>query len=119
MTSRRHLARLVSLVFTSLWLIACSDAPQDKIIGKWRASSASEGNVLEFYPDGTITFEEAVTGISINGEYAFLNDQKIKIELSGILALAGASIYTISFSDNRMMLEAQNRGGVVTYDKVE
>ena len=66
-----------------------------------------------------MTFEEAITGVSINGEYTFLNDEKIKIELGGILAIAGASIYTISFPDDRMTLESQNGGDVSTYDKIE
>ena len=118
-TSLRQIGRLLGLLLAGLWLAACSEPPQDEIVGKWRISDTADGNVLEFYKDGTVTFEEAITGVSINGEYTFLNDEKIKIERGGILAITGASIYTISFPDNRMTLESQNGGDVSTYDKIE
>lgn len=114
-----HVTRLMCVVLVSFWLVACSESPQEKIVGKWQAAGANDGNILEFYPDGTITFEEAITGISVNGEYTFLNDEKVKIEMSGILALAGSTIYTISFADGQMMLEGQNSAGISTYSRLE
>jgi len=114
-----RLTRLLGVIFVGLWLVACSESPQERIVGKWQAAGTTDGNVLEFYQDGTVTFNEAITGVGINGEYTFLNDQKVKIELSGILAIAGATIYTISFSDNQMSLVTQNGDEVSTYDKVD
>ena len=64
-------------------------------------------------------FEEAITGVSVDGEYSFLNVEKIKIELGGILAIAGAAIYGVSFADGRMTLEAHNGGDVTSYDEIE
>lgn len=115
----RRISHWLGLVFLGLWLTACSDSPEEKIVGKWQVADTTEGNVLEFYQDGTVTFEEAITGVSINGDYSFLNEEKVKIELGGILAIAGPAIYTISFSDDRMTLESQNGGDVTSYDKVE
>ena len=113
------LARWFGLAFAALWLVACSESPEEQIVGKWRVANSTDGNVLEFYQDGTVTFFESITGLSVNGEYAFLNDEKIKVELSGILAITGATIYTVVFSDDRMTLKPQNGGNVSTYDRLE
>ena len=113
------LANWIGLVFAALWLVACSESPQEKILGKWQVADTSDGNILEFYQDGTVSFVESITGVSINGEYAFLTDQKIKIELSGILAITGATIYAIAFSDAQMTLETQNGGSTSTYVRLD
>lgn len=117
-TIRRY-AQWLGVVFLGLWLVACSESPQEQIVGKWRVADTTDGNVLEFYKDGTVTMEEAITGVSVNGEYSFLNDEKLKIELGGILAITGAAIYTVSFANDRMTLESQNGGDVTAYQKVE
>ena len=115
---RRHVQWL-GMIFFSLWLVACSESPQEQIIGKWRVAETTDGNVLEFYKDGTVTMQEAITGVSVNGDYSFLNDEKLKIELGGILAIAGAGIYTVSFTDDRMSLKSQNADDFTAYQKVE
>lgn len=115
----RRVAQWLGMVFLGLWLVACSESPQEQIVGKWRVADTTDGNVLEFYKDGTVTMEEAITGVSVNGEYSFLNDEKLKIELGGILAITGAAIYQVSFTDDRMTLETQNGGDVTAYQKVE
>lgn len=121
MTLHRYRAARVflCLIFVGGWLAACSEKPEEKIIGRWHAADTAEGNVLEFFQGGTVSFLEGITGIAINGDYEFLNDDTIKIELGGILAIAGASIYKVSFSDDQLLLKTQNSDDVLTYERVE
>ena len=107
------------LLFVGGWLTACSEKPEEKIIGRWHAAETAEGNILEFFNGGTVSFQEAITGITINGDYEFLNDETLKIELGGTLAIAGASIYKVSFADDKLLLAAQNGDDVLTYVRVE
>ena len=113
------IGRWLGLGLLVIVLGACLEPPQEKIVGKWRIADTEDGNVLEFYKDGTVTFEEAITGVSVNGDYSFLNDEKIKVELGGILAITGAAIYVVSFADDQMTLEAQNGGDISTYNRIE
>ena len=121
MTLHRYRAARVflCLLFVGGWLAACSDKPEEKIVGRWHAVDTAEGNVLEFFQGGTVSFQEAITGIAINGDYEFLNEDRLKIELGGILAIAGASIYKVSFADDQLMLAAQNGDDVLTYERVK
>ncbi len=110
---------LLVLVLVGGWLAGCSESPQDQIVGRWQDAENANGSILEFFKGGTVSFQESITGIAINGDYEFLDDETMKIELGGILAIAGASLYKVSFDNGRLLLTAQNSDGVLAYNRID
>ena len=73
-------------------LAACGKSPKDAIVGTWYEAGGDES--MQFYKDGTITIEDS--GKSIAGNYTFLDDDTIRVELGGIGALAGPLVIGVA-----------------------
>lgn len=96
-----------SLILSLICLVlfaGCSTDQREAIIGKWDEIDGPE--IIEFFDDGTVIVSNGV--INFSGNYQFLDDNRIKIELGGIAALAGTLIGTVSFSDNVMTMTTPN-----------
>jgi hypothetical protein len=92
-------------------LVSCS--AKSSIVGKWQEIGGDE--TLEFFKDGTIS---AVSkGMTLGGKYSFVEDNRMKLELGGIGALAGPMIITVSISGGEMSL-TDPKGKVSRYKKI-
>jgi len=75
------------------------------LIGKWRSDKT--GEVIEFFKEGTV----AVTppspfNITITGSYRLLDDDTIRIDMPGLFALFGGSVYDFRVTDDVLTLTA-------------
>jgi len=58
-------------------LNACIQKKEAAINGKWQEVGGTE--TVEFFKDGTVTFVES--GMTMSGNYKFVDDERIRIEL--------------------------------------
>jgi len=100
----------IILIVAVLLISGCSAS--NKIIGRWEDT---DGIQYEFYRDGTITIDSY--GITVSGDYEFIDKETIKINLAGLWGLAGASVMEVDISGNQMTL---NEGGIaIILEKVD
>lgn len=90
------------ILLSLLHLTACSG--QKNIVGKWQDVQGTES--MEFFKDGTVTAKAG--GMSLGGKYSFVDDERIKIELGGMGALAGPTIAKVAISGNELTLTDEN-----------
>lgn len=57
---------------------------------------------MEFLKDGTVTVQSKDIGL-VTGNYTFLEDGRLKVELDGLYALAGAMIMEWSIQDDQLI----------------
>ena len=95
----KKMSVLLSLfaIISILSLTSCSQDPKQVIIGEWKGTS---GDVMEFFKDGTISITSR--GMVANGNYRFIDKDKIRFDLKGIFSLAGPVIAKVSFAGNKM-----------------
>jgi hypothetical protein len=87
-------------------------------VGKWKEESSDK--FIEFRADKTVTMGGKAIGVSLaaEGTYAFLEPNKLKIEFSGLAALAGPQIFIVSFpAPDRMTLQGQPGGKTASYTR--
>ena len=109
-TSTRLLCAFIALV-----LLATACSPQNAIIGKWESAGAGIVNTLEFFQDGTV---RSTTGtLIVTGTYKFVDDDTIRVDLSGLLGLIGSQLFDVSISGNTLTLESG--GTSITYNRVK
>lgn len=71
------------------------------ILGKWNIIGSRE--TIEFFEDGTIIIDSKKG--SLVGDYRFLDENRIRIDLSGIGTMAGSQVARISKVNNRLTLD--------------
>lgn len=99
---------IFGLLIVGLLVASCGGS--NRIVGEWEDS---DGVVYHFYKDGTLTFNSF--GLEVSGTYAFVDKDSIKIELDGLLGLAGNTVFDVSFSGNQMTWEGS--GVYVEFEK--
>ena len=87
--------RLVAVVFFSA-LVAQADLKKD-LLGKWQDTSSSK-ETMEFLEDGTMIMVAKENNLV--GNFRILDDERIRVDLSGILSVGGPQIYSIAFSND-------------------
>ena len=92
----------LAVLLSFLFLVGCSK--QKNIVGKWQDVKRAE--TMEFFPDGTVAAKAG--GMSMAGKYTFLDNERIKIELGGMAALAGPMIVKFVISGNELTLTDQD-----------
>jgi hypothetical protein len=100
-------------VVCSLLVSACSSSPRAKLVGKWK--DAASGEEVEFFKDGTVTVKNA--GMNASGNYRVLDDKTIRVELTGLFALAGAIVGEYKVSGDT--LELNLSGATTTYSRTK
>ena len=101
-------------IFLATFLIAsfstsCSSSePQDMIIGKWKEANGPE--VMEFSKDGSIKIDLSNMP-PLNGQYTFVEKDKIKIDLGGIGKMMGTLVVTVEINKDEMILKNFNKEG--------
>ncbi|MDI6891238.1 MAG: hypothetical protein QMC83_09950 [Thermodesulfovibrionales bacterium] len=74
------------------------------IIGKWEQYDPKGNETLEFFKDGTVsTFHESF-GFSVAGDYRFIDNKHVRINLGGLWALVGPIVCKVSVSGNNLIL---------------
>jgi len=71
------------------------------ILGKWNIIGGRE--TIEFFEDGTIILDSKEG--SLVGDYRFLDENRIRIDLGGIAAMAGSQVARISKVNDRITLD--------------
>jgi hypothetical protein len=94
-----------------LSLISCSNT-EKAILGKWESGAES----MEFFKDGTVSVVSG--GMSLGGTYKFVDDERVKIDLSGFGALAGPLVLKVKVSRNNLTV-TNSKGNVSTYQRVD
>ena len=112
------------VVFITTLLVSCSSKIEGEIVGKWNKTDGAE--TMEFLKDGTVLIvkEEEIPSLFPNlflgrerskhketketrkvtsvGNYKFIGNDRIKIELTGINALNGATVAGVSITDDEL-----------------
>lgn len=74
------------------------------VVGKWQGDNANE--TVEFFKDGTLAMQS--DGRIMNGRYSILDESRLKMEFTGLGALAGPAIVKYEFSGGYLILTLQN-----------
>jgi len=119
-SQRGHLmnARTIAVWTTAFCFAAllgsCLAGPRSAVLGQWKEIGGTE--VIEFFRDGTITILDQ-SGASMGGSYKWIEGNKMRIELSGLGALMGPMVATVTVSGGELTLAMQN-GEVWKYNRV-
>ena len=90
----------ITLAFSLLLLSACTDSPEKQIIGKWKEIEKPASKV-EFYDDGTLVVYNESNPIILNGTWAFLEDGRLKTEMS-MMGIQSVETVTVTFEGDNM-----------------
>lgn len=106
----------VSMV-TLILVLSCSESNENKMIGKWVETSSGGGTeVMEFFEEGTVVL---VNGRKrMTGRYSHLDESHVKLEFSGIGALAGPVVASYLFKDDHLIFTLPD-GKVGRYRRIE
>lgn len=98
MTTRtsRDKWRLISLI-AAVVLTACA-SPGSALIGEWRSSAADV--IFEFFGDGTVTWDQA--NRSFTGQYKFLDDHNLRLDMRGDLGPQTVVLKDVNISDDTL-----------------
>jgi hypothetical protein len=105
---RISLAIVGLLVLNVVMLSACIQKPETAIIGKWEAVGLHE--TIEFFKEGTVIMDSEERSISVVGKYKFVDDDTIRIDLGGLEALAGPTIFKVTFSSKDVLILSDREG---------
>lgn len=100
-----------SMIFA---LSACSSNPGDAIVGKWKEIGKTE--IIEFFDEGTVNVTDK--GISMAGNYSFIEKNRIKLELGGLGALVGPMVRTVSI-DGDVLTFTESNGDEDKYERIK
>ena len=69
------------------------------ILGKWKEIGSTD--TIEFFKDGTIILELA--GATTIGDYRFLDQNRIRVDLQGFYGMAGPQVTRISIENDKLI----------------
>jgi hypothetical protein len=98
---------LIVITITILFTFACLiGGLKSQIIGRWGEASGS-GLTLEFYENGTVT--ATILGMTATGDYACLDTDTIRIDLTGLAgSILGAQTFDVAIDGDTMILSSSN-----------
>ncbi|MET0081281.1 MAG: hypothetical protein ABW119_22730 [Candidatus Thiodiazotropha lotti] len=105
--NKRIFASLLTVLLSVSLLSGCSNKPAELLLGQWVVpippkSRSGIHRGFEFFKDGTLSVLTA-TG-AIGGSYGFIDEDTIKMELGGILSLAGTQVFDLTFEDHNTLV---------------
>lgn len=106
-----------SIVFLLFILSSVSEASnlQSRIIGKWVEVDGDEK--IEFLKDGTVIIVSK--GFSGVGDYRFIDENRLRMNISGFWGIAGAQVFEISIDKEGHLIIKEPDGKVSEYITVE
>lgn len=102
------------IVLMVFFLFPSSSNAKNAILGKWEETDGTE--TIEFFRDGTVNIVDK--GRLIAGGYRFIDDDRLRLDLGGLGALAGSMILKVSVSGNELIL-TNPQGEVSRYRRME
>lgn len=94
--------KLVSVIFilmvVTVLVFGCGT--QNNLLGTWEGE---DGEVLEFFKDGTLIITDKF--ISASGNYSIIENNRVRIELDGLWGIAGAQVINYEVSGNQLYFE--------------
>jgi hypothetical protein len=102
---------LITIVL-ALALSACS-SPKRAIVGQWEQSGG--GETIEFFKDGTVV--STSFGVRSTGDYAWVDDSHIRINMTGLFGLGGSQVFLVNISSDT--LELAMSGVTYTYSRLD
>jgi hypothetical protein len=105
-----HIIYIV-LIFMLL-TTACS--AKSSIVGKWE-DTVGAGVTFEFFKDGTMT--ATTSGMALTGDYEFIDKDTIRVDMTGLLGLAGSTVFDVSLSGDSLTLSTS--GFIISLQRVE
>lgn len=101
----KHGTFLIGIIFM-LFLNACSDNPQKKVVGKWQIEGPDK-QVVEFLPDGTFVAlmnDPAMPQMpNLTGTWTLLPESRIKIDVNA-LGFTQTQLGKVSFSSGDLLI---------------
>lgn len=93
----KKIARVSTILIVAILLLTgCGSS--NAIVGTWKDST---GQTMGFYKDGTVTSGGV---LSATGKYSFPDSTHLKIDLQGLLSIAGPQIYEYKINGNQLVL---------------
>ena len=105
-------------LFMMLFLVACGQKPQQKLLGRWEELSL-EHTVFEFFQDGTVTLKPKQKGgrvEEISAKWIVLEDGRLKLDIV-MLGTAVTSVFKLRFEGPGMVL-TDDKGKDTLYKKL-
>lgn len=99
------------VVCLGLFVTACG--AKRSLVGKWEEIGGKEK--MEFRDDGAVTVSSG--SMSVSGKYSLPDETHIKLELDGLMALAGPQIHAFAIADGVLSLTGE-KGKAAKYKKV-
>lgn len=120
--SKFNVLAVCMIIFFFLSAISVAWGEKDikkDIIGKWeRYDPKHKGKeIMEFFRDGTISLFHESFGFPGTGDYRFIDNNHIKVNLGGLWTLVGPIICKVSISRNELVLTMPD-GEVVKYHRL-
>lgn len=107
-------ARSYFVVCFILLFVSCTSKPENVIVGKWHEIDGTE--TIEFFKDGTVSVVDM--GMPMGGNYKFIDDTRLRLELGGLGALVGPVVVKVSVSRNELILTMPD-GKVLKYRRAK
>jgi len=95
-----------------LMVLAVSCGPGSRIVGRWQQVGGDQ--ILEFFDGGTVTATSF--GITITGDYEFLDKDTIRLDMRGLFGLGNSQVLDIRISGDTLILSAS--GVSVQYNRL-
>ena len=93
-------ANMLGLALLLVVLAGCGKSTEEAILGEWVESGGTE--TVRFDEDGTITIAES--NEDMDGTYAFVDKDTIRVELGGLGALAGPIVIGVAVDGDSLVL---------------
>jgi len=94
----RLVSVIVILMLATVLVSGCGT--QNNLLGTWEGE---DGEVLEFFKDGTLIITDKF--ISASGNYSIIEKNRVRIELDGLWGIAGAQVINYEISGNQLYFE--------------
>ncbi len=110
---RLGICRLILMAAMLSLLVSCTSKPEDLCLGKWRTDDGTAQ--VELLEGGKILITER--HVLVHGKYAFLDKDRIKVELDGYEHVGGPPVITVAITRDEMTWTYPN-GEVLKYKRM-
>lgn len=108
----KHIPLFFMTIILALALSACS-SPKRAIVGQWEQTGG--GETIEFFKEGTVV--STSFAIRSTGDYDWVDDSHIRINMTGLFGLGGSQVFLVSISGDT--LELSMSGVTYTYSRLD
>ena len=92
-------AFVILLSVVQILLVSSCSSSADRIVGKW--SKVDNEAWSEYFADGTVRIYYPKQDLTLGGEYSFLDDGRLKVEMSA-LGFTDISVYGVSIKGDEL-----------------